>query len=199
MRKDISGQRFGKLVAIQPLRTEKKLGTIWQCQCDCGNYVEVPVSRLTSGNTKSCGCIKAKQKKDQDITGQRFGRLVAVKFCYFDEQYKDYWLFHCDCGNEKILAAGNVKWGNVRSCGCLLTEHAKSMRTRDISGQRFGKLTAIRPTEERDAAGAVIWECDCDCGNKAYYSINRLRLGKAKSCGCLRKRSKAPKEELVLK
>lgn len=29
---------------------------MWRCKCDCGNETIVPSSRLTSGNTKSCGC-----------------------------------------------------------------------------------------------------------------------------------------------
>ena len=56
--KDITNQRFGKLIAIS--RTDKSTsgeGYYWTCECDCGNIIEVPVSSLTSGETKSCGCI----------------------------------------------------------------------------------------------------------------------------------------------
>ena len=55
----------------------------------------------------------------------------------------------------------------------------------DIAGQHFGRLTAVRPTEKR-VCSSVVWECQCECGNTAYYSVSYLR-SKAKSCGCLRK------------
>ena len=54
--KDISGQRFGRLVAIALLETRTKdCGAIWSCKCDCGNLVNVATHELSSGHTKSCG------------------------------------------------------------------------------------------------------------------------------------------------
>jgi hypothetical protein len=47
---DITGQRFGKLVAV-----EKELGR-WRCVCDCGGSSVVRASNLRTGSTKSCGC-----------------------------------------------------------------------------------------------------------------------------------------------
>ena len=56
---DITGQRFGNLVAIKP--TKEKLGTsvIWECQCDCGNICTVSSNNLIQGKTASCGCEKS--------------------------------------------------------------------------------------------------------------------------------------------
>lgn len=52
---DITGQRFGKLVALSraPSRSGK---TYWLCQCDCGNQKEIQTCHLTGEQTKSCGC-----------------------------------------------------------------------------------------------------------------------------------------------
>lgn len=55
----------------------------------------------------------------------------------------------------------------------------------DISGQHFGRLTAVRPTELRKY-GSVVWECICDCGNTVLVSRPRLVSGETSSCGCLR-------------
>ena len=124
-------------------------------------------------------------KKQNDITGQRFGNLIAKKFICYDKKYRDNWLFQCDCGNEKIMPAANVKWGRVRSCGCLRRSHIDKVIKKDLTGQRFGRLTAIRPTERRDASGSIVWECRCDCGTTVYLSVNVLNIGKTQSCGCL--------------
>lgn len=60
---DISGQKFGRLtvVSFSGYRREGKNGhktSEWKCKCECGNEVVVTKSRLKSGNTKSCGCMK---------------------------------------------------------------------------------------------------------------------------------------------
>ena len=59
-------------------------------------------------------------------------------------------------------------------------------KAKDISGQKFGRLTAIKPTEER-RNGSVYWLCVCDCGNEVIVSGANLRQGNTKSCGCLKK------------
>lgn len=55
---DITGEKFGRLTALKPIRREDDLGYIWLCKCDCGNEVELPVKQLRSGKTKSCGCLR---------------------------------------------------------------------------------------------------------------------------------------------
>lgn len=53
---DISGRRFGRLVAISRAENKGKI-TRWLCICDCGSSKTVRAPNLYSGNTKSCGCI----------------------------------------------------------------------------------------------------------------------------------------------
>lgn len=50
--------------------------------------------------------------------GQRYGRLVSVWFVDIHKGHRR-WLFRCDCGNESIAHALNVRRGATRSCGCL--------------------------------------------------------------------------------
>jgi hypothetical protein len=55
IRKDITGERFGRLVAI---KVSHKVGpkTYWWCRCDCGKEKPVQLSKLTTEWTRSCGC-----------------------------------------------------------------------------------------------------------------------------------------------
>ena len=55
--KDITGQRFGKLVAIRQTERRVNGSVIWECKCDCGNTALVSLQHLIRGKTKSCGCI----------------------------------------------------------------------------------------------------------------------------------------------
>ena len=52
-------------------------------------------------------------------------------------------------------------------------------RPRDLSGQKFGLLTAMYPTERRDHRGSVYWHCVCECGNEIDVSAGALMDGKS--------------------
>jgi hypothetical protein len=58
-------------------------------------------------------------------------------------------------------------------------------RRLDLTGQRFGRLTAVR--RERRAGGRPWWLCTCDCGNNHLAKVGNLRNGATKSCGCLQR------------
>ena len=55
----------------------------------------------------------------------------------------------------------------------------------DITGMKYGKLTAIRPTDKRTKAGTICWLFKCDCGNTKIISMNAVRSGGVKGCGCM--------------
>lgn len=55
---DLTGQQFGKLTVISKAES-KNNKTFWNCKCDCGNIATVAGYNLTSGCTKSCGCLKS--------------------------------------------------------------------------------------------------------------------------------------------
>jgi hypothetical protein len=58
------------------------------------------------------------------------------------------------------------------------------MPIKDLSGQKFGRLTAVAP--DRTATGKVAWICKCDCGREHKVSAANLASAKGtKSCGCL--------------
>jgi hypothetical protein len=61
-----------------------------------------------------------------DITGQRFGRLVAIRMTAKSSvgppQRGEMWLLRCDDGNEIEAIKANVLSGRTRSCGCLQAE-----------------------------------------------------------------------------
>jgi hypothetical protein len=63
------------------------------------------------------------------------------------------------------------------------------MKRLDISGQRFGKLVALRQgsTDQSPSRPHIRWECLCDCGSVTLARLNNLRSGRAISCGCIKK------------
>lgn len=57
-----------------------------------------------------------------DITGERYGRLVALRRAAPSPSGRTRWLFRCDCGQETIATTGGVRTGITKSCGCLRRE-----------------------------------------------------------------------------
>lgn len=55
----------------------------------------------------------------------------------------------------------------------------------DLSGMKFGSLTAVRRIDEK--SGRPDWLCECKCGNKYITPGQYLTAGKVKSCGCMKK------------
>lgn len=56
-RADLTGRVFGRLTVIEPEGVNKAGVWMWRCRCECGNEKTVRASCLTSGHTKSCGCL----------------------------------------------------------------------------------------------------------------------------------------------
>lgn len=59
----------------------------------------------------------------------------------------------------------------------------------DLTSKRFGRLVVLGDTGKRTSgkAKAVIWTCECDCGNRVEVIGNSLKRGHTKSCGCVLK------------
>ena len=63
-RRELSGQRFGKLVAIRVVGKTKHKNLLWECVCDCGNKRTFPSGKLVSGRAVDCGCETHKRRSN---------------------------------------------------------------------------------------------------------------------------------------
>lgn len=52
---DLTGKQFGLLTAIEYVGNRR-----WKCKCSCGNTTVVQATKLKSGHTRSCGCLRKK-------------------------------------------------------------------------------------------------------------------------------------------
>ena len=117
---------------------------------------------------------------DNDITGQKFNKLTAIKRAGKDKTGRALWLCKCDCGNMITVRLTDLRTGRRKSCGCLQKERY------NIIGQRFGRLTVIG----RESSGShAKFLCRCDCGQEIIARGDSLRSGKTISCGCDKKSS----------
>ena len=136
--KDLRGQKFGMLTVLYRVQNQGKK-VKWKCQCECGNITVAEAGNLTSGNTKGCGCKKGVHIKD--ISGQRFGRLIAIKpTIQVNSKWK--WLCKCDCGKEIETFSDYLIQGVRMSCGCFQEENRHN-NSANLINQKFGKLLVL--------------------------------------------------------
>lgn len=101
------GTKFNSLTVVCAHKRTKDRKTIYKCLCDCGKVTYVRDNNLKSGHIKSCGCKGLEVKKDNgisktyDLTGRKFGSLVAIRENGKNKKGELYWLFRCElCGRE---------------------------------------------------------------------------------------------------
>lgn len=194
---NIAGQVFGRLIAIEPTEERDSSGRIiWRCICSCADKTEyfVGASNLRNGHTQSCGCLQKERAAEAcslDLTGQVFGRLTALEPTKERCNHSVVWQCICNCIDRTLcfISAKNLISSDTQSCGCLQKERVAEARSIDLTGQTFGRLTAIESTKERDSSGSVVWRCICNCAEKTICLIpaKSLTSGNTQSCGCLHK------------
>lgn len=154
--KDRAGERFGNLVVLSKGRVDKVVSrnglkynrNYYLCACDCGHELEVVSNSLTSGNTKSCGCLRSKLliAKSENLLGQVFGRLTVISK---KEGVGSYWNCLCECGTEHTVKAQPLKEGKSKSCGCLQKEHSAKTAYKIARDYRISKgLDPDKPMQE---------------------------------------------------
>ena len=118
-----------------------------------------------------------------DLTGQRFGMLTAL--LRLPEKKDRYYLWDClcDCGGRVHVSTKHLMRGTATNCGCIPKKTvANGSIAEDITGQRFGMLTAIGRKESK--GGKTQWLCRCDCGETRLAATSMLKSGRTWHCGC---------------
>lgn len=82
-KKDLTGQKFGRLTVIKQDGKYKNGARLWICKCECGNEKRVAGTHLVSGKIKSCGCLLIETTIERNKTekvkhGKRGTRIYSI-------------------------------------------------------------------------------------------------------------------------
>lgn len=177
---DIKGKRFGRLIAVKQIGTVKGRGFLWKCLCDCGNTHEAFTNTLTAGHCKSCGCLqkeavaKTGRSKRIDVSGRRFGSLIATGEWSKDTNNRTIWKCLCDCGTTTKVDIANLMNGTTKSCGCLRKYSGVATRFQALPYGVAAFHSVLKNYKEGSQRRNYTWELtdeECRklfCGNCIY-------------------------------
>ncbi len=183
---DRSGVRYGRLIAQERVGTNAAKQPLWRCVCDCGALAVVSANGLSTGNTRSCGCLlketitkhggagkrsyntwramlrRCKNPDDKDYP--RYGGK-GVSVC---EEWLDYNTFAEDMGEppdghtlDRVDPYGNYGPGNCR--WATLTTQARNIR------QRLDRPIGVQLRSGK-------WYAEITVKRKKYYGKGRVLI-----------------------
>lgn len=137
-KRDFTGKKIDKITVLKRLPMTKSY-VEYECQCQCGEIFTASASYLTSNSKKSCK--KCREPKVKDISGNKYGRLTAIKYAGKSKGKQTMWECLCDCGNIVIVEQQNLVGGHTKSCGCFNAEEiAKRNRTHGDTKTRIYRI-----------------------------------------------------------
>jgi hypothetical protein len=140
------------------------------CACRCG----LPAPRWKQ-TQRTLGRIKGQYARFRrghanriDITGRRFGKLVALRFTGTTGNRQSKWLCKCDCGNRCTVLADSLKSGNTKSCGCGLDRSRRLRRGTKSPLFKHGHARKTAPRSPEYQAWINLFRRCYDKTHKSY-------------------------------
>lgn len=110
---DISGQTFSRLLVVEKVSKPDGGKAKWRCVCSCGNTMETTAYSLRSGETRSCGCLRAELLADRNKIIKRNSEN------YRSRHPREYWSFmnmRSRCGNPKNPMYADYGGRGIKVC-----------------------------------------------------------------------------------
>lgn len=104
--RDLTNERFGRLVVAARGPNDLSCSAQWWCKCDCGSKPKlISRRRLLAGNnaTVSCGCYRNEVNRKnnlEDLTGLQIDRLTVLRYEAATSGELGLWVCNCQCGVE---------------------------------------------------------------------------------------------------
>ena len=193
------GQKLGQYNTLFIERLDGQRGK-FQCHF-CGETFEARITNVATGRCNSCGCLQKKSVSGlryKDLSNQRFGNLLVKNDS--GKRSKDgrvIWECLCSCGRRCLVSSHELLNGDTISCGCYQKEQLSQRRFKDLTGQRFGKLTVLSLEKRDNINNRTYWKCKCDCGREKIATSADLIQEHSKSCGCLKSKGESKIKDIL--
>lgn len=176
----INGWRVKEVFYKLDNKNKNRAWVIAECPMCHKDYETMAQSIRGKNYIKGCyDCSVHAERNHIDRAGKTYnGIYVKEEYGRAKHGYK--WLAVCPmCGKDFVIDGSQL--GVQKSC---YTCH-QTNQWEDLTGQRFGKLTAIERIYRTDKTRHNWWLCQCDCGGEKIVEASELKRNNVSSCGCL--------------
>ena len=146
-------EKYGKLKILEEVGRNNRGEILFKCLCECGSTKVVKKYNLTSGKTKSCGCIKTGIIR-KDHIGEQHNRLLIVEYVKQSKCRQSIYKCLCDCGSYKNVLYRNLSNNTTKSCGCYNRERD---RAKELNPNYNPSLTDLDRKSHRACKGYKKW------------------------------------------
>ena len=91
--KDRTGDKYGRLTVISHAGKDPRGKHLWLCLCECGNEKIVVADSLSSGKSKSCGCLKrdflAEKGNQFGLYEDRQDAMMKVQYSHLKRRHSN--------------------------------------------------------------------------------------------------------------
>lgn len=124
--KDITGQKFGRLLVLSFSRISSERKAVWNVRCDCGVEKEVTGKELRSGHILSCGCLRDEKTIERNTTHgmsktKEYSCALAAKRRELSILYDSEWTFRMECEvrnfQDRCVICGKTQEENILETG----------------------------------------------------------------------------------
>lgn len=199
--KDIKGNRYGRLTAIEHTDRSSYGSVIWKFKCDCGEIVYRSLRSVSySSNRKSkisCGChiTSITAERYQYLVGIRHGKLIAISVRFYKSEGLTMVRCRCDCGEHILVRPGDFERRKYTSCspecrwyrpklpyGESSARHiystynnyaTKNGLSWNIPYKKFLEITKL-PCDHCGAHPSTVWQSEIDKGSNGVYTHNKI-------------------------
>ena len=202
---DLTGKRFGRLTALEYVGNSR-----WLCACDCGTKKEISTYNLSSGASKSCGCLNVenihkRRRNSVDLIGKRFGQLEVIEYVKSDKK-GTYWKCFCHaCGNYCVKCASYLP--QISTCGCGETNNklknmAKAVKNNCVEDTNIRLAKKKDPNQNNKIGVRGVWYNKNTDRYVAYISFQKKKriIGRYKTleeAKCARKQAEKERDAVL--
>lgn len=121
------------------------------------------------------------------LIGQKINKWTVLDIVMIEkgERNRPHAICICECGTVKPVWVINLINNRSKDCGCGRKKMLRETRTKNLVGQKFGKLVVLELLVDSNKFNRRLYRCKCDCGNEIVVSSMCLLNGHTNSCGCL--------------
>lgn len=192
--KHLIGMQINKWTVLDIVEHRNKdKGYVYaKCQCVCGAIRDVRLSKLLDNSCQDCGCGHEERQKEKikekykHLIGATINGWTILDIIPPDEnRLNTHLLCQCQCGTIKEVKLSYVTKERSKDCGCGRKKTVGELFSKDLTGQKFGKLLVVENIDGKRRLGKKLYRCLCDCGNEIILQTNQLTTHHTSSCGCL--------------